>query len=293
MSTRTPLDHRLVDWLEEGPTDAPDQILETILAALPSIPQRRAALRVPWRFTDMTLSARVVAAAVIGVLVIGGALYMLRPGQAVLGPAAAPTPSPQSTPTVQLTPSPTPTVPPTPSPSPTATPTPLPSFTVRPGPPGYDKVGVSDVYRYGLRYPSTWTLQQGGLLNESDGIPQIGLGRNDLYGQGNSFIYVTAGPLSTARPDLATFSTFVEAQLPADYPMYTGTGCKQGTRNLTLDGEPAIEHDFLCPQHTALWLVAIHGGRAYQVAWLDDGPLTTAELRPKFDKFLQSFTFAP
>ncbi|MFI5225606.1 MAG: hypothetical protein ACHQ3P_02910 [Candidatus Limnocylindrales bacterium] len=295
MSTRMPFDQRLVDWLEEGPTDAPDQVLETILAALPSIPQRRAALRVPRRFTEMTLSARVVTAAVIGVLVIGGAFYLFRPGGANLGPAAAPTPTPEPTPTALLTPSPTPSVALTPVPSPTETPTPLPSFTVRSGPPGYDQVHVSDVYRYGLRYPSNWTLQgEGGLLNETDAIPQIGLGRNDLYGdQVGSSVYVTAGPLSTVRPDLATFSAFAATHLPTAYSMYSGTGCKQATRTLALDGEPAIEHDYFCPLHTALWLVAIHGGLVYQVAWLDDGPFTAGELRPKFDKVLQSFTFAP
>ena len=279
-------------WVETGPTRAPESAVDRALLLIETTPQERD-LRIPWRFTEMTLSARVVVAAVIGVLIVGGAFYFLRPGGANLNSAATSSPTPGPTSTAPPTSSPTPAVSPTPSPSPTATPTPLPSFTVRNGPAGYGQVHISDVYRYGLRYPSTWTLSAGGLLNESDAIPTVGVGRNDFYNQGNSGIYVTAGPLSTIRPDLATFSEFVAGQFPADYTQYTGTGCKQATRTLTLDGEPAVEHDYLCPLHTALWLVAIHDGLAYQVAWLDDGPFTAAQLRPKFDKFLQSFTFAP
>ena len=287
-------DPRIAEWLEEDPDQAPAPVLDTVLAAFPSIPQRRAP-RVPWRFNTMTLSARVVVAVVVGVLIIGVAFYVLRPGGTNLGSAAGQSPTPAPMPTALVTSGPTPTVSPAPSPSPTATPTPtpLPSFTVKKGPAGYDQVHISDVYRYGLRYPSTWTLQEGGLVNEEDAIPEVGIGRNDFYSQGNSGVYVTAGPVSTTRPDLATFSAFIAAQFPADYTQYTGAGCTQPTRTLTLGGEPAVEHDFICPQHTALWVVAIHDGLAYQVAWLDDGPFKVSDLRPKLDKFLQSFTFAP
>jgi hypothetical protein len=275
-------------WVETGPTRAPESAVDRALLLIETTPQERD-LRIPRRFTDMTLSARLVAAAVIGVLVVGAAFYLLRPGGADLGSAAASSPTPQPTPTVVASPSPTPTLAPTPSP----TPTPLPSFAVRKGPAGYDQVHISDVYRYGLRYPSTWTFDPGGLLNESDAIPVVGGGWNDFYSEGNSGIYVTAGPLSTTRPDLATFSVWVAAKFPADYSQYTGAGCTQATRNLTIGGEPAVEHDYLCPQHTALWVVAVHGGLGYQVGWLDDGPFKLSDLRPKFDKFLQSFTFAP
>ncbi len=66
-----------------------------------------------------------------------------------------------------------------------------------------------------------------------------------------------------------------------------------GRSETASDGEPANEFDFFCPGHIDLWLVAIHDGLAYQVAWLDDGPFTASDLRPKLDEFLQSFTFAP
>jgi dipeptidyl aminopeptidase/acylaminoacyl peptidase len=72
-------DQRIADWLEDDPDDAPDIVLTTVLAAFPSIPQRRAT-RVPWRFQTMSLSARLVAAAIaLAVVAVGGAI-VLRPG---------------------------------------------------------------------------------------------------------------------------------------------------------------------------------------------------------------------
>jgi len=92
-------DQRIADWLEDDPMQAPDQVLEIVLAALPSIPRRRAS-RVPWRFTTMPTSIRwpLAAAAVIGVLVLGGALYLNRPSQPSVG-GPSPTPGLSATPT--------------------------------------------------------------------------------------------------------------------------------------------------------------------------------------------------
>ena len=47
MNSQPGVDAELADWLEDGPTKAPRQVLETVAAALPSIPQRRAGLRLP------------------------------------------------------------------------------------------------------------------------------------------------------------------------------------------------------------------------------------------------------
>jgi len=103
-STDPLFDSRIAAWLEEDPNSAPDQALETILAAVPSISQRRR-LPVPWRFTRMSTSLRLAAAAVIGVVALG-VIYLNLPGRNDVGgpPTAAPSPST------------------TPAPSPTATP---------------------------------------------------------------------------------------------------------------------------------------------------------------------------
>ena len=78
-------------WLETGPTEAPDRAVEAALLRIETTRQERD-LRVPWRLPTMTTPARVAAAAVIGVLLIGGAyLYFGRPSQPSIG---APRPSP-------------------------------------------------------------------------------------------------------------------------------------------------------------------------------------------------------
>ena len=78
-------------WLETGPTEAPDRAVEAALLRIETTRQERD-LRVPWRLPTMTTPARVAAAAVIGVLLIGGAyLYFGRPSQPSIG---APGPSP-------------------------------------------------------------------------------------------------------------------------------------------------------------------------------------------------------
>ena len=105
---RPDFDPRIAVWLEADPDHAPRETLETVLAAFPSIPQRRAS-RVPWRFTTMNRFMPIGAAAVIAIVLVGGALIMLRPNGSGVG----------TSPTASLTASPTPSASPaTPSASP-------------------------------------------------------------------------------------------------------------------------------------------------------------------------------
>jgi hypothetical protein len=100
-------DPRLADWLEGDPYRAPDTTLEVVLAAFPSIKQRRA-WRVPWRFPHMSNALKLGgASAAIVIAVLGGSwLINAQPGN-----VGGPRPSPAST----SRPSPTPTPSPTPS----------------------------------------------------------------------------------------------------------------------------------------------------------------------------------
>jgi hypothetical protein len=79
-------------FIESGPTRAPERAVEAALSRIQTTSQERG-LRVPRRIT-MTTQARVAAAAVIGVLAIGGALFLIgRTDQSnVGGPAASPSP---------------------------------------------------------------------------------------------------------------------------------------------------------------------------------------------------------
>jgi hypothetical protein len=90
-------DPRIAEWLEADPDRAPGETLDTILAALPSVPQRRA-VRAPWRFPEMFTPARIAVAALIGVLLVGGAFHVFqRPGQSNVG-VPGPSPSPSEAP---------------------------------------------------------------------------------------------------------------------------------------------------------------------------------------------------
>jgi hypothetical protein len=83
MTTTNPyFDDRIADWLEDDPTVAPAQVLDTVLAAVPSISQRRGLaawmrgtpFRVaPFRLVRLAIVvASLVLAAVLGLAISGG-----------------------------------------------------------------------------------------------------------------------------------------------------------------------------------------------------------------------------
>ena len=84
-------------WIEAGPTEAPEHAVERALLTIESTPQERD-LRILRRLTTMPMQARIAAAAVIGVLALGGvAVYLGRGSDADVGgpsPSAAPPSSP-------------------------------------------------------------------------------------------------------------------------------------------------------------------------------------------------------
>jgi len=97
-------------WLEIGPTQAPDRVVEAALLQIETTTQERD-LRIPWRFSHMTTPARLAFAAVISALLIGGTFFIVKPGQpAVGGPGPSPTATapvpPSASPTTSATPSP-------------------------------------------------------------------------------------------------------------------------------------------------------------------------------------------
>jgi hypothetical protein len=86
-------------WLENGPTQAPQRAVDAALLRIESTPQERD-LRILRRFTQMSMPVRLATAAAIGVLVVGGALYLLgRPQQNVGAPGPSPSASPTGSPT--------------------------------------------------------------------------------------------------------------------------------------------------------------------------------------------------
>jgi hypothetical protein len=93
---------RIADWLEDDPYTAPDQALDIVLAAFPSIKQRRA-WRVPWRVPGMTTPLRLgLTAAAVGALAIGSLLVVNRGPSGPAGPGG---PTPSATPAAAASPS--------------------------------------------------------------------------------------------------------------------------------------------------------------------------------------------
>jgi hypothetical protein len=84
---------QLGDWLEDGPVDASNRLVDSVLAAFPSIPQRRRSVLVGWRRQSLNGYGRVLAGTMaVAVIAIGGFL-VLRPGGTVGGPNPSPSPS--------------------------------------------------------------------------------------------------------------------------------------------------------------------------------------------------------
>jgi len=84
MTDQRELDRLLGAFFVEGTEELADRVIGAALDHIDHIPQRRA-MRAPWRFQTMTMPTRVAAAAVIGVLAVGGALYLIRPDQPAVG----------------------------------------------------------------------------------------------------------------------------------------------------------------------------------------------------------------
>ena len=118
MTPKPPFEDQLDDWIEAGPTDAPRQVLDTVLAAFPSIPQRRGIARIPWRYSPMSSIARLVAVLAIAIG-LGTVAVLVALGPKSTGVGSPPSPSPAA---VVASPSATPAA--SPSATPAATPAP-------------------------------------------------------------------------------------------------------------------------------------------------------------------------
>ena len=137
MTRSTPeFDQRIADWLEADPAAAPADVLSTVVAALPSIPQARRGFLAPWRLIQMTNFTR--AAAVVAIVAVVGvgvlALNVRAPGSGATG-----------------SPTPTNTAPPSATVTPTATVAPSPSLAI-------GATYTSSVYGFSIGYPQGWRV---------------------------------------------------------------------------------------------------------------------------------------
>ena len=89
-------------WLEDGPGEAPDVVLQAALLAIETTPMERD-LRIPWRFPPMIRSS-LAAVAIVAVVAVGGVAIWRNQSQASLPvggltPTASPSPAPSPSPT--------------------------------------------------------------------------------------------------------------------------------------------------------------------------------------------------
>jgi len=142
------LDRVARSWLEVGPTRAPEVAVQAALDRILTTPQERD-LGIPWRFPSMTTPARLAAAAVIGVLLVGGFLFIARPSQEVGGPSPVPSMSaPAIVPASSAAAAPSDVASAAP-PTPTVSPLEVPALT---------QTYTSTRNGFTIKYPNGWTV---------------------------------------------------------------------------------------------------------------------------------------
>jgi hypothetical protein len=91
-------------WLETGPTEAPDHAVEAALLRIQTTPQERD-WHVPRRTRPMTMTVRLLAAAIAFAIVAVGGVIILRPGGGSNVGTSTPHPTVTITPSIGVTPS--------------------------------------------------------------------------------------------------------------------------------------------------------------------------------------------
>ena len=237
-------DPRIADWLEDDPDDAPGAVLETVLAAFPSIPQRRAS-RVPWRSFAMNRIAQLGAVAGIALLLAAGLVLLTRPGDKV-GSGPAPSPSAVG------------------SASSPATTSVAPSKAAL-GP--LDKTFTSARYGYSVDYPGAWSITPASLSWTGGTTNMWGSGLNDELKGADIRFSGASEPLETGQTAdqwLAAYANPVGALSgsgndPAGWPTVAiGTA----TARIDYDGGPAAGGTVM-PGGRMFDAVVVGGGQAY------------------------------
>lgn len=233
MSANHDLERRLADfYATEDPSRAPDWVLEAALAKINTTPQRRALVRMPWRFQNMNTFAKVAVAAMAVIVVGAVGIAVLRPGQ---------------TPGVgggQVSPGLPSSAPPSASPSPS----PFPSVS-----PALTETFTSTMHGISVSYPGGWNVRPATEI-WTTGLPFQGSPFADVMESGNTFILVASQPLAGKTADrwAADVSTH------ADW----GDSCVPSTEQISIDGTPGLLV-VRCPDDGVHSAVVWAGDRGY------------------------------
>ena len=99
---------RVADWLETDPGNAPNAVLDTVLAAFPSIPQRRST-RMRWRSPTMNrlvFLAAATATVTVSIVAVTGGVFSPGPNTVVASASPTETAAPTASPSATSLPSP-------------------------------------------------------------------------------------------------------------------------------------------------------------------------------------------
>ena len=276
MKRQYTFEDRLSEWLEDGPVDAPDAVAKTVLAAFPSIPQRRGVLRVPWRFPIMNGYARALAGvAAVAVVAVVALTLLNRPPAAVIGGPGSPSPSPSPS----AAPTPSPSAAPTPSATPINTAT-WKSFTSA---------------RHGetVLYPSDWTASAATApwLAGVEAPPPPNPMLDAFTAPGtNGPAFVVVSQSTKGVTDASWLATYENAGA-AKYPLMCWPKADKMEQKMLTGGEPAYIHGGLegCGFTEA---IAFSGGRVWELTAYQDPSTATFPVfdRALFDAFVSTVT---
>jgi hypothetical protein len=267
-------DPRLADWLEADPNTAPEPTLEIVLAAFPSIRQRRAT-RVPWRFPSMSTTPKLAlgATAVIAVVLGGSAVYFGAPQQHVGGPPPSASPSASAAP----------------SSAPSASPSPQAAATV----PVDWTTYTSSRFAYSIDVPASWSLTPAkydwpniarGAFGA--GLPEKGGQTMDVFGQTppGIYVWVTSVPITSGKDEAALLASF-------DSQNAAFCNSTSNRHDITLDGVAMRQEDQVCAQ--SVQVVEVLGAskdRFFEINLISSSERGLSDTdRATFDRFLSSF----
>ena len=235
MSAKLDLERRLADfYATEAPRRAPDRVLESALATIDTTQQRRAHIRVPWRFQTMNSVTKLAVAAVVVIAVGAIGLAVLRPGSSqVGGPPITVSPSPLASPSAGA------------SPSASA----LPALT---------ETYTSDINGFSTSFPSGWKVIRA-TQPWTSGLPAD----CEPPCQDHMYQRETDSPfLSLASQPLGGLSGEKWAAAVLDEPAWEAT-CPPQTQPITIDGAQGMI-TVLCP-HGMLTAQAWTEDRGYLI----------------------------
>jgi hypothetical protein len=243
-------------WLGDDGSMLPDRVIDASLAQIDSTPQRRVLIRVPWRFPIMNSYAKLGAAAVVAVVLVGGAIALLRPdASSTVGDA------PSAVPSAAPLPSTAPPSPVAPSAAPTPAATPIGTADWQ--------TFTSERYGYTVAYPASHTGLPGSTVSAPTSVDQAQ--RDFTFGTDRfEATAETSAPLDwiIVGPDGSqiAFGGFA-ATIPAgtsvdDVITQSFPPCSLGweTEPITIDGHPGRLD--VCGNDISI-AVAIVGDRAY------------------------------